>query len=126
MFEILPNKNFGLNFDPSHLIWLHIDYIRFIYEFKERIFHVHAKDMDIDRDMLYEDGIVTCGFRWQRPRLPGMGLVDWKRLLTALYDVGYSHVVSIEHEDRNFEGSEDLVKKGFLIAKRTLDLHLNV
>jgi len=126
MFEILPNKNFGLNFDPSHFIWLHIDYIRFIYEFKERIFHVHAKDMDIDRDMLYEDGIVTCGFRWQRPRLPGMGLVDWKRLLTALYDVGYSHVVSIEHEDRNFEGSEDLVKKGFLVAKRTLDLHLNV
>ena len=124
MFEQLPAKNFGLNFDPSHLVWLHIDYIRFIHEFKERIFHVHAKDMDIDRDLMYEDGIVTAGFRWQQPRLPGMGLVDWKRLIASLYDIGYDHVISIEHEDRNFEGSEELVKRGFLLAKKTLDLYV--
>lgn len=124
MFEMLPDENLGLNFDPSHLVWQHIDYNRFIYEFKDRIFHVHAKDMDIDRDMLYEDGIVTCGFRWQRPRLPGMGLIDWKRLITSLYDVGYDFVLSIEHEDRNFEGDVDLVKRGFLIAQKELALHV--
>ncbi|UCB45344.1 MAG: sugar phosphate isomerase/epimerase [Spirochaetota bacterium] len=124
MFEVIPDENFGLNFDPSHFIWQHIDYIRFVYEFKQRIFHVHAKDMDIDRDMLYEDGIVNCGFRWQRPRLPGMGLVDWKKLVTSLYDVNYDYVLSIEHEDSNFEGSEELVKRGFLIAKKELELHI--
>jgi sugar phosphate isomerase/epimerase len=124
MFELIPDEHFGLNFDPSHLVWQHIDYIRFIYEFKKRIFHVHAKDMDIDRDMLYEDGIVNCGFRWQRPRLPGMGLIDWKRLVTSLYDVNYDYVLSIEHEDSNFEGSEELIKRGFLIAKKELELHI--
>ena len=124
MFDIIPDSNFGLNFDPSHLVWQHIDYIRFIYEFKDRIFHAHAKDMEIDRDMMYEDGIITCGFRWQIPRLPGMGLVDWKRLITSLYDVGYDFVLSIEHEDRNFEGDLDLVKRGFLIAKKNLEIHV--
>jgi len=67
---------------------------------------------------------VTCGFRWQRPRLPGMGLIDWKRLITSLYDVGYDFVLSIEHEDRNFEGDVDLVKRGFLIAQKELALHV--
>ena len=124
MFDVVPDDNFGLNFDPSHLVWQHIDYIRFIYEFKDRIFHVHAKDMDIDRDMMYEDGIVNCGFRWQIPRLPGMGLIDWKKLITSLYDVGYDFVLSIEHEDRNFEGDVDLVKRGFLIAKKELESYV--
>jgi sugar phosphate isomerase/epimerase len=124
LFETIPDDNLGLNFDPSHLVWLHIDYLRFIHDFKERIFHVHAKDMDIDRDLLYEDGIVNCGFRWQIPRLPGQGLVDWKRLITALYDIGYNFVLSIEHEDANWEGEIDLVKGGFLAAKKTLELYI--
>lgn len=122
MFKAIPDENFGLELDPSHLIWLHIDYLRFIYEFGNRIFHVHAKDMDIDKDMLYEDGILNAGFRWQKPSLPGMGLVDWKRLIGALYDVKYDYVLSIEHEDRNWEGTEEKVKRGFLLAKKTLEI----
>lgn len=124
MFDAVPDNNFGLNFDPSHLVWLHIDYIRFIYDFRDRIFHVHAKDMDIDKDMLYEDGIVNCGFRWQIPRLPGQGIIDWKKLITALYDINYNFVLSIEHEDKNWERTEELVKSGFLLAKKTLELHI--
>jgi sugar phosphate isomerase/epimerase len=124
MFEALPAANLGLNFDPSHLVWLHIDYIRFIREFGKRIFHVHAKDMAIDRDFMYEDGIINAGFRWQVPRLPGQGEIDWKRLVTALYDVDYDFVLSIEHEDANWEGSVDLVKRGFLVAKKTLELYV--
>jgi len=124
MFETLSADNLGLNFDPSHLVWLHIDYIRFIHEFRERIFHVHAKDMDIDQNFMYEDGIVNAGFRWQIPRLPGQGLVDWKRLITALYDVDYNFVLSIEHEDANWEGDVALVKQGFLMAKKTLELYV--
>jgi len=124
MFEAVPDENFGLNFDPSHLVWQQIDYIRFIYDFGDRIFHVHAKDMDIDEEMFYQDGILGCGFRWQIPRLPGQGLIDWQQLVAALYDVGYDFVLSIEHEDANWEASEELVKRGFLLAKKTLELYV--
>jgi len=123
MFEAVPDDNFGLNFDPSHLVWQHIDYIRFVYDFGDRIFHVHAKDMDIDEEMFYQDGILGCGFRWQIPRLPGQGLIDWQKLIATLYDVGYDFVLSIEHEDRNWEGSEDLIKRGFLVAKKALEIY---
>jgi sugar phosphate isomerase/epimerase len=123
MFEMVPDSNFGLNLDPSHFIWQQIDYVRFVYDFADRIFHVHAKDMDIDEEMFYQDGILGCGFNWQIPRLPGQGLVDWQKITAALYDVGYDFVLSIEHEDRNWEGSVDLVKRGFLVAKKTLELY---
>jgi sugar phosphate isomerase/epimerase len=123
MFEAVPDGNFGLNFDPSHLVWQKIDYIRLIYDFGDRIFHVHAKDMAIDEEMFYQDGILGCGFRWQIPRLPGQGLVDWQKVVAALYDVAYDFVLSIEHEDRNWEGTEELVKRGFLVAKKTLELY---
>jgi sugar phosphate isomerase/epimerase len=123
MFEAVPDGNFGLNFDPSHLIWQQIDYIRFIYDFGDRIFHVHAKDMAIDEEMFYQDGILGCGFRWQIPRLPGQGLIDWRELVTALYDVGYDFVLSIEHEDANWESSRELIQRGFLVAKKTLELY---
>jgi len=123
MFEAVPDENFGLNFDPSHLVWQQIDYVRFIYDFGDRIFHVHAKDMAIDEEMFYQDGILGCGFRWQIPRLPGQGLVDWQELVAALYDVGYDFVLSIEHEDANWEETEELIKRGFLLAKKTLELY---
>ena len=123
MFEAVPDENFGLNFDPSHLVWQQIDYVRFIYDFGDRIFHVHAKDMAIDEELFYQDGILGCGFRWQIPRLPGLGLVDWQEVVAALYDVGYDLVLSIEHEDRNWEATEELIKRGFLLAKKTLELY---
>ncbi len=120
MFEIIPDDNFGLNYDPSHLVWQMIDYVRPIEEFRERIFHVHAKDMEINRELLYEDGILGCGFRWAIPRLPGLGEVQWDRFMAALYATGYDFVVSIEHEDRKFEGTEDLVKRGFYLSRNVL------
>lgn len=120
MFEIIPDENFGLNFDPSHLVWLFIDYVRAVYEFKERIFHVHAKDLRIDYEGLYQNGVMSLGMGWQIPRIPGLGDVNWSAFISALYGAGYDYVVSIEHEDRAFEGSEDLVKRGFLIARDAL------
>src|SRR5215203_5826973 len=77
MFEIIPDDNFGLNFDPSHLIWQFIDEVRPIKDFSDRIFHVHAKDMEIDREQLYQHGVVEPGFSWAIPRLPGLGAVRW-------------------------------------------------
>lgn len=120
LFQIIPDENFGLNFDPSHLIWQFIDIERAIREFGPRIFHVHAKDMEVDRNGLYDHGVLSLGMGWQTPRLPGLGELNWSRFMGALYAVGYDWVVSIEHEDRKFEGELDLVKRGFLLARNTL------
>jgi sugar phosphate isomerase/epimerase len=120
LFEIVPDDNFGLNFDPSHLVWQFIDYTRAVREFAPRIFHVHAKDMEVDRDGLYENGVLSLGVGWQVPRLPGLGEVRWDRFLSALYAIGYDWVVSIEHEDRRFEGELELVQRGFLLARDAL------
>jgi sugar phosphate isomerase/epimerase len=76
--------------------------------------------MQIDQSGLYEHGILSLGMGWQVPRLPGLGEVDWRAFFGGLYSVGYDHVVSIEHEDRTFEGSDELVKRGFLIARDAL------
>lgn len=124
MFEILPDDNFGLNLDPSHLVWQMIDYERVVYDFADRIFHAHAKDMRIDREQLYQRGVMSLGMGWQVPRLPGLGEVDWSKFIGALYAVGYDYVCSIEHEDRAFEGTEELVKRGLLIARDVLSPYL--
>jgi sugar phosphate isomerase/epimerase len=120
MFAAIPDSNFGLNIDPSHLVWLQIDYERAVYDFADRIFHAHAKDLEIRRDGLYRHGTFSSGIGWQVPRLPGLGEVDWRRFTAALYAVGYDHVLSVEHEDRRFEGDQELVERGFLIARDTL------
>jgi len=120
MFAAIPDENFGLNLDPSHLVWLMIDYERVVYDYADRIFHVHAKDLEVRREGLDRNGILSLGMGWQVPRLPGLGEVRWNRFLSALYAVGYDSYVSIEHEDRRFEGDIELVKRGFLIARNAL------
>jgi sugar phosphate isomerase/epimerase len=124
MFEAIPSASFGLNLDPSHLVWQMIDYERVVYDYADRILHVHAKDMEINREGLYRNGVLSLGIGWQVPRLPGLGEVRWDRFLAALYAIGYDHVVSIEHEDRSFEGDERLVKRGFVIARNVLRPHI--
>ncbi len=125
MWEIIPDANFGLNLDPSHLLWQMIDYLRVVYDFGPRIFHVHAKDMRIDHEQLYQRGILSLGMGWEIPRLPGLGEVKWDQFISALYAVGYDYVVSIEHEDRAFEKTEDLVKRGLLIGRDALKPYIH-
>ncbi len=110
----------GMNFDPSHLVWQMIDQARFIREFGGKMVHVHAKDLMIDRDGLYENGVMSLGIGWQVPRMPGLGEIDWADFFAGLYRVGYDGPVIIEHEDRTFEGSDDKVKRGFLLARDVL------
>lgn len=110
----------GMNFDPSHLVWQMIDQARFIREFGPYMLHVHAKDLMIDHDGLYERGILSAGIGWQVPRMPGLGDVDWNGFFSGLYRAGYDGPVIIEHEDRRFEGSDDQVKRGFLLARDVL------
>jgi sugar phosphate isomerase/epimerase len=120
MWEIIPDDNFGLNLDPSHLILQMIDYERVIREFSSKIFHVHAKDLHIDREGLYNHGVLSQGIGWQIPRLPGLGDIDWAKFFAALTAARYDYVVSIEHEDRVFEGEEELIKRGFYLARDIL------
>lgn len=125
MWEIIPDADFGLNLDPSHLVWQMIDPVRVVRDYAPRIFHVHGKDMLVDREGLYRHGILSQGMGWQVPRLPGLGDMDWKGFIAALYRAGYDGVLSVEHEDRNFEGSEEKVKRGFLIARDALRPYLH-
>ncbi len=113
-------ETIGLNFDPSHLVWLMIDMQRAIMEFGERIYHFQAKDVMIDYTGLYENGSLSGGIGWQVPRLPGLGHVDWGVVFSALYRVGYDGPIIIEHEDRGFEATDELVKRGFLLARDVL------
>ena len=113
-------ETIGLNYDPSHLVWLMIDQERFIREFGPHIWHVQAKDVEIDRGGLYERGILSGGIGWQIPRLPGLGEAPWSRIFAALWRAGYDGDVIIEHEDRDFEKTDDLIKRGFLLARDVL------
>ena len=110
----------GLNFDPSHLILQMIDIQRFLKEFGKNVLHYQAKDLMIDRDGLYERGILSMGMGWQIPRIPGLGEVDWGIVHGELYRQGYEGDCIIEHEDRRFEGTDEKVKQGFLIARDVL------
>ena len=103
MFDEIPSGNFGLNYDPSHLVWQQMDYLRPIHEFAQRIFHVHAKDAKIQREKLDEEGILATPLKWHIPKLPGLGDVQWGPVVSALTDVGYQGPVCIEVEDRAFE-----------------------
>ncbi len=114
----------GLNFDPSHLVLQMIDIPRFIGEFGPHILHVQAKDLMIDREGLYERGIFSNGIGWQIPRLPGLGDVEWGPMFAALYRAGYDGDVIIEHEDRDFEKTDDLIKRGFLLARDILQPYI--
>jgi sugar phosphate isomerase/epimerase len=104
MFEEIPNPNFGLNYDPSHMIWQHMDEIRPLRDFAGRIFHVHAKDVRLDREHLDQVGIMAHPLEFHTPKLPGMGDVNWGHFFSVLGDSGYHGPVCVEVEDRAFEG----------------------
>jgi len=125
MWEIIPDDNFGLNLDPSHLVLQMIDYERVVREFAGRIFHVHAKDLHIDHEGLYNNGVLSQGMGWQIPRLPGLGDMNWQKFFAALTAARYDYVVSIEHEDRVYEGDEELVKRGFYLSRDILKPYIH-
>jgi sugar phosphate isomerase/epimerase len=112
-FEVVPAANLGLNFDPSHLLWQGIDYLQAVEHFKDRIFHTHAKDVEVKAHALRWVGNQSRG--WWRYVIPGYGEVDWGVYIARLRSAGYSGVLSIEHEDSAFG-----VEEGFLKGQRHL------
>jgi sugar phosphate isomerase/epimerase len=105
MFADIPSANFGLNYDPSHMVWQHMDYLAPMREFKDRLFHVHAKDVRVDKHQLNDVGILAPPPAYHTPKLPGMGEVDWGMFCSVLGDTGYRGPVCVEVEDRAFEES---------------------
>ena len=118
VFEVLPSNNLGINFDPSHYVWQMMDYIRPIYQFQDKIFHVHFKDIKLQREQLDEVGITAYPLDYMLPKLPGLGDVDWGRFMSALTDIGYDGYACIEVEDRAFEGSRQKILDSLEISKR--------
>ena len=121
VFEILPSKNLGINYDPSHFVWQMIDYIKPIYQFKDKIFHVHYKDIKLYPDRLNQVGIMAYPLDFMSPKLPGLGDVDWGRYVSALTDIGYDGYTCIEVEDKAFEGSQEKVLDSLRLSKRYME-----
>jgi len=108
MFEEIDSPNFGLNLDPSHLVLQHIDVARAVDEFGARILHVHAKDLQVDAEGLYEAGVLADSPKdWHTPKIPGRGQVPWRAFFLALRRAGYDGWVSIEIEDPAFRTLEE-------------------
>jgi len=120
IFEILPSKFLGINYDPSHFVWQMIDYIQPIYEFKDKIFHIHYKDIKIYPDCLRQVGIMGYPLEFMSPKLPGLGDVDWGKYVSALTDIDYHGFSCIGIEDKAFEGDFEDVKRSVLLSAKYL------
>lgn len=121
VFDALPYDNLGVNYDPSHFIWQMIDYVRPIYQFKDRIFHVHVKDIKLYRDRLDQVGIMGYPLDFMSPKLPGLGDVDWGRYISALTDIGYDGPVCVEVEDKAFEGSAERIVDSITLSRKYME-----
>jgi sugar phosphate isomerase/epimerase len=119
IFEVAASPRIGLNFDPSHLVWQGIDYLGALGEFHDRIKIVQAKDTEVLAEVQRSEGMLSL--RWWRHRIPGEGSIDWATLVARLHEVGYDSVVSIEHEDPLYEGSEERVLEGLAKTKAHLE-----
>ena len=120
VFEALPFDNLGINYDPSHFIWQQIDYIAPLYEFKDKIFHVHYKDIKVYEDKLKDVGIMATPLQYMSPKLPGLGDVDWGKYVSALTDIGFNGYTVIEVEDKAFEKTYEDVKNSITLSARYL------
>lgn len=120
VFEILPYDNFGINYDPSHFVWQQIDYIAPLYEFKDKIFHVHYKDIKVFEDKLKDVGVMATPLQYMSPKLPGLGDVDWGKYVSALTDIGYEGYTCIEVEDKSFEKDNQVIRNSITLSTRYL------
>ena len=120
MFEEIPSDNFGLNFDPSHLVWLGIDCSKSIREFSHKFFHTHAKDVRIDVEKLHDVGYLSFPLKYHTPKIPGLGDVNWGSFFSELTDAGYDGPVCIEVEDRAFEKNLESRKNSLTQSARFL------
>ncbi len=120
IFSCIDSDYLGINYDPSHFIWQKIDYIKPLYEFKEKLFHVHYKDIKVYQNKLEDVGMMATPLEYMSPKLPGLGDVDWGKYVSALTDIGYEGATCIEIEDKAFEKNYEDIKKSVTLSTRYL------
>jgi sugar phosphate isomerase/epimerase len=118
IFEILDYDNLGINYDPSHFVWQMIDYVEPVYEFKDKIFHVHFKDLKVLKSKLNQVGILAYPLDFMAPKLPGLGDVNFSRFVSALTDIGYNGYACVEVEDRSFEDTPQRIIDSLTLSYR--------
>lgn len=116
IFEIIDSPNFGICFDPSHFVWQMMDYIQPVYDFKDKLFHVHFKDIKLYPEKLRQVGSMAYPLSYMSPKIPGLGDVNWSRFVSALTDIGYRGDACIEIEDRAFEDDLARIKKSIALS----------
>lgn len=121
VFDTLQSDNLGINYDPSHCIWQGLDIVAPIYEFKDKMFHMHCKDIRLKKDAVARCGSMAYPLDIMKPVIPGHGDVDWGAFFAALCDIGYDGYIALEIEDKAYEASEELVTESILLAKRYLN-----
>ena len=121
MFAIIDSPCFGINYDPSHFVWQMMDYIQPIYDFRDKIFHVHVKDIKLYKQKLAACGTMAYPLDYMSPKIPGLGDVDWSKYISALTDIGYDGPVCIEVEDRAFEASRERVLDSLRLSKKYME-----
>lgn len=121
LFELIPSDYFGLNFDPSHFVWQGMDYIKAVYDFKDKIFHVHFKDIRLYPDKLAVCGVMAYPLEYMAPKIPGQGDVDWAGFISALNDIRYDGFTAVEIEDKAYEGSFENVLSSIRLTKKYLN-----
>ena len=124
MFSEIPSAYFGLNYDPSHLLWMQMDYLKPIYEFRNKLFHIHIKDARVYPDKLKEVGIMAAPLEFHSPKLPGLGDIDWGKFISSLNDIRYNGAVCVEVEDKAFEDTLEKKKEALILSKRYLNQYL--
>ena len=117
MFEVIDSPNFGLNYDPSHLVWQQMDHVTPVFEFAEKIFHVHLKDAKVYPDKLNSVGIMAVPLDFHSPKLPGLGDVEWGKFISALTDIRYEGYACIEVEDKAYEGSTEAIERSLIQSR---------
>ncbi len=124
LFELVPSAHFGLNYDPSHLLWQQMNYLNPLKEFRDKLFHVHLKDAKVYQEKLDRVGILATPLEFHSPKLPGLGDIDWAAFFSVLRAVGYKGPVVIEFEDKEFESSEEDVVRGLLETREYVSQYL--
>ncbi|MBQ8305168.1 MAG: sugar phosphate isomerase/epimerase [Blautia sp.] len=124
IFAVLPYENLGINYDPSHFIWQMMDYIQPIYDYSEKLFHIHVKDLKVFPEKLKRVGITAYPLEYMSPKIPGLGDVDWGKYISSLTDVGYDGYVCLEIEDKAFEKTRKDVYTSILQSKQYIESYL--
>ena len=120
LYELIPSPNFGLNFDPSHFVWQKMDYLKPLHEFKDRLFHIHIKDIKVYEERLQDCGTMATPLTYMSPKLPGLGDVNWSKFVSTLKEVGYTGAACVEIEDKDYEDARESIEKAMELTYQNI------